>query len=173
MIVALIGLMGSGKTTVGSILAQRMGYEFLDLDQIIAEGEGLCIADIFALKSEVYFRRLERFYLQGIFTSSHLVLATGGGTPAFEDNMKQMIQNTTTVYLETDIASLLFRLKENNTERPLIRGMSEQQMELKLYDLLQSREQFYRQAQYIISTTNKLPEEIADEIIASLSHASR
>ena len=79
--------MGSGKTTVGSLLAQRMGYEFLDLDQIIAEGEGLSIAEIFELKSEAYFRRLEQYYLKSIFPLNNLIVATGGGTPAFEDNM--------------------------------------------------------------------------------------
>lgn len=165
--------MGSGKTTVGSLLAQRMGYEFLDLDQIIAEGEGLSIADIFALKSEAYFRRLEQYYLKSIFPLNNLIVATGGGTPAFEDNMHHLNQYTITIYLETDSISLLHRLKDNTTERPLLKNLNEEQIELKLKELIDARHAYYNQAHYTITTTNHTPEEIAEEIIRLLPHASR
>src|SRR5437773_11285939 len=95
----LMGFMGSGKTFFGKQLAQLLNYEFIDLDELIGKNEGATIAEIFFSKGEAYFRSKESSLLKSLSQNENAVIATGGGTPCFHDNMKWMNEHGITVYL--------------------------------------------------------------------------
>jgi shikimate kinase len=87
-LIFLTGFMGSGKSTVGPILAEKFGYDFIDVDELIEKVEGQSIVDIFRERGEIYFRNIERKILrETIFKLSKFVVALGGGTITFEDNL--------------------------------------------------------------------------------------
>ena len=88
MIVVLIGYMASGKSTLGRILANKLNYDFIDLDDYIEEKEQLLVSDIFKSKGELYFRKMETLYLKELLDNkTKLVLSLGGGTPCYSNNM--------------------------------------------------------------------------------------
>lgn len=168
MIVALIGLMGSGKSTVGEILAKKLHLDFIDLDEIIAQGEGKSIVEIFEQKGEGYFRKLEHLYLKSILSQSYIVLATGGGAPTFDNNMMLLKEKSKTVFLHTSVETLVNRLAEGALKRPLLKGLTEEEQQAKLSELLEARLPVYQQANIRIDTNDKTPEEIVSEIVLRL-----
>ena len=103
--IILIGMMGSGKTTVGKILADEINFKFIDSDDLIEKQEDKSITDIFLSKGEDYFRELEKNLISK-FNHKHFVLATGGGLPVFNDNFDKLINIGTIVYLKTSFKEL-------------------------------------------------------------------
>ena len=114
----LVGMPGSGKSTAGKYLARELRYEFLDLDDLIEDQEGIKIAQIFKEQGEDYFRQLEQDELKRI-QGTRLVIATGGGTPCFFDNMEWMNTNGFTIFLNRDLETLIDRTK-GKEHRPLL-----------------------------------------------------
>jgi shikimate kinase len=146
MLIFLVGFMGSGKSYVGRNLAPLLGYVHVDLDKWIEEKEATTIAALFEKKGEEYFRELESRYLHALDPDQSLVISTGGGAPCFFDNMKTMNEKGLTIYLNRSKEIVIPRLLKGLHKRPLIAGMSEQELE-KFYDeKLQSRKRFYEQA---------------------------
>ena len=125
----MVGLPGSGKSTLGKSLAQSLGLPFIDLDSIIEEKEGMPIPELFRKKGEAYFRQVEANCLRDLLNSEEdFVLATGGGAPCFFDNMERIQQQACSVYLEVSFEELAQRLFTEGVEkRPLLQEVATQQ----------------------------------------------
>lgn len=124
----LIGYMGSGKTTLGRAVSARTGVRFIDLDDYIEQREGCTIREIFATRGEAAFRDIERQALAEVCGMADTLVACGGGTPCFGDNMEVMNSRGLTVYLDAPHSSLLSRLKEGRAARPLIASLSDDEL---------------------------------------------
>lgn len=156
MLIFLIGFMGSGKTTLGRPLASRLGYDFLDLDKVIEEGEGFTVGEIFAARGEEYFRTLERRYLQDIIVhGGNAVVSTGGGTPCFNGNMELMNTNGITVYLKLSPGMLADRLMAARVCRPLLAGKSPAELLQYIVDTLAVREEHYERANVVVANPSR------------------
>ena len=155
--IILIGMMGSGKTTVGKILAYEINFKFIDSDDLIEKQEDKSITDIFLSKGEDYFRELEKNLISK-FNHKHFVLATGGGLPVFNDNFDKLINIGTIVYLKTSFKELTNTRISNNSTRPIYTDKKA------FENILKQREYVYKKAHFIISTDLKSPNEIVNEI---------
>ena len=143
----IVGYMASGKSTVGKELAKDKGLPFLDLDECVESREGRSISEIFAKEGEEYFRKREREILHEICNEAdEFVLATGGGTPCFFDNMDYMNQAGTTVFLNTSPLVIVDRLKRQRADRPLLAMYSDDELEFFVREHLESRLSFYLKA---------------------------
>lgn len=119
----IIGYMASGKTTFGKALAEKLDTPFIDLDNYIEEKTSKTISEIFSEMGEEGFRRLEKEMLQNAVSEhEEAIVACGGGTPCFFDNMNFLNDNGITLFLETSIPVLIARLQEENETRPLMNG---------------------------------------------------
>lgn len=156
-VIVLVGMMGSGKSTVGALLAKSIGYDFIDTDELIVETEKSSISDIFDNKGEVYFRNLETNALNNI-NLSNVVIATGGGFPIFNDNMSKLVKIGTTVYLKISAAEIYFRLKDLKG-RPLFENDIK-----KTQETLSKRKKIYEKSKFHIDCTAKRPIELVEEI---------
>ncbi len=163
MLITLTGFMGSGKSSVGRIVADALGCPFLDLDELIVQKAGRSIPDIFATDGEAAFRRLEKQLLEQTvkkYAESTAVLALGGGTVTVPGAVQLLQEKTLCIYLQASLETLLKHLEGQTEGRPL----ADEQMSRRLLD----RNPLYRQAAQITLETDGLsPEEIADEIIIS------
>lgn len=143
----IVGYMASGKSTFGKELAKDKGLPFLDLDECVDSREGRSISEIFAKEGEEYFRKREREILHEICNEAdEFVLATGGGTPCFFDNMDYMNQAGTTVFLNTSPLVIVDRLKRQRADRPLLAMYSDDELEFFVREHLESRLSFYLKA---------------------------
>jgi shikimate kinase len=129
MKIFLIGFMGAGKTHWGRELSRKLNLPFFDLDEQVVSREDKSISDIFSEKGEEYFRLLEKETLH-IITESHdsFIMACGGGSPCYFNNLDYMNQAGTTVWINTPIDVLFKRLLEEKNERPLIRSLTDDQL---------------------------------------------
>jgi shikimate kinase len=164
VLIFLIGFMGSGKTTTGRRLAERLGFRFTDLDDLIEENENMAVTEIFALRGEDYFRKAESRALQELLKGNNLVVACGGGTPCFFDNMRKMKSAGITVYLEVSAGILAGRLSREHLSRPLVAGMQGNELKLHIGKLLAGREGWYRQCDIIYNADNPDVDELHDLI---------
>lgn len=170
MKIVLLGYMGSGKSTVGKVLSERLHLRFIDQDRYIEEAEGQTIPEIFSTKGELYFRKKEQFYLKQILDLHvNFVLATGGGTPCYGNNMRFILEATPNVfYLKLSIATLVERLFKEKDGRPLIRHHSEESLPEFVGKHLFERNQFYTMANHTINGDGHGVEAIVDEILTLL-----
>ena len=152
--------MGSGKTTIGRRLAEQIGFDFVDTDRCIEMQQGLTISEIFARYGETAFREMERNVLQEIQKLGYAVVATGGGMPCYNDNMDVMCSMGKVVYLKTSPQALVRRLLRSNTERPLIKGKTENELQEYIVEKLAAREPFYQRAHITLPTVNFSMEEL-------------
>jgi shikimate kinase len=149
----LIGMPGSGKTTIGRRLAAHYGWDFRDLDADIVAQAGRTVPEIFAAEGEAGFRQREAAALRAVAArpGPPLVLATGGGTPCFHDNLDVLHQTGFTLWLDVPTPELVRRLLRNPTKRPLLTALpADETPESALFTRLQrtlaDRERFYAQA---------------------------
>ena len=163
MMVTLTGFMGSGKTTVGKVLADFLGCPFMDLDELIVKKAGKSIPDIFAQDGEAAFRQLEaRILRQQVekYAESTVVLALGGGAVLAPASAALLHEKTVCIYLRASLDTLLARLAGETAGRPLA--------DASLADRLASREPIYEETAHVTIDTDGLsPDEVADEIIIS------
>ncbi|HLV62903.1 shikimate kinase [Galbibacter sp.] len=169
--IVLIGYMGSGKSTVGKVLAKQLQKDFIDFDKYIEAKENQNIPEIFKQKGEVYFRKKEAQYLGELLEdNSKAVVSLGGGTPCFGNNMQTIIETSPNVYyLKLSVDTLIDRLKPEKSYRPLIKDIADKDLSEFIRKHLFERNFYYLQAHHIINVTQQTPEEIAGEIIEKLS----
>ncbi|MDI9259884.1 shikimate kinase [Alicyclobacillus sendaiensis] len=164
--VALVGFMGCGKSTVGPVLARRLGFEFVDLDLDIQETAGRTIPEIFEQDGEPAFRALESECLARCALRSRLVVAPGGGVVIVERNRRLLRSQFHVVYLRAKPTTLAERLRGEADHRPLLRGHP---LEDRITRLLRERGAFYDEiASQIVDVDGKSPEAIAEEISSGL-----
>lgn len=143
----LIGLPGSGKSSLGKKLAEEAGIPFIDLDKVIEQEAGDSIRKIFSEKGEGYFRNIEAVALRQQSKQTDFVMACGGGTPCFHDNMRFINESGKSVFLNVPIEEIVARLNASETEnRPLLAETENLKLAEKLTHLLEKRISFYRQA---------------------------
>jgi shikimate kinase len=141
----LIGMMGSGKSYWCKQLANKLKSASYDLDYLIEMDEEKTIAEIFAKNGEVYFRKAEAKILRWFAEKKNFVLATGGGTPCFHNNMQWMNEQGLTVWLDETIEVLAERLQPEKEHRPLIRNLGDDELKFFLSNKLKERKTFYSQ----------------------------
>ncbi len=170
MIIALLGYMGSGKSSIGAKLASDLGYNFIDLDFYIEQKEGLSISELFKIKGEIYFRKKEHEYLKELYSlKNKLVLATGGGTPCYYGNL-DIINSQTSVYLKLLPKTIANRLFNEKSERPLISHIETAENLLEFIAIhLFERQNFYGKASLIINTDKLTIAEASKAIIKQLN----
>ena len=168
--VVLVGLPGSGKSTFGKQLAKELDFPFLDLDQLIEERYQLKISDIFSIHGEGTFREWESLVLQDTLEQDRAyILASGGGTPCFNDNMDLINSQGISVYLDVPLGSISRRLQTSKAQqRPLFQGLDQGEITLKLKSLLVTREYFYNQAKIKLSGEDFSAELLLAELISRL-----
>ena len=142
----LVGMPGSGKTTLAQQLKAQLKLPAFDLDQIIETKEGFSIKQIFETKGEDAFRKTETTELQKIIHQyPQFILATGGGTPCFHQNMELMMQSGLVIYLDVPVNMLGKRL-EYQSDRPLLQNLTHEALQEKLHQIYQQRNSIYRKA---------------------------
>jgi shikimate kinase len=161
--IVIIGFMGTGKTTVGRLVAERLGRRFLDLDSLVESTAGRPIADIFRSEGEAGFRRLESESLARALGEPGVVLATGGGAACREPNLTTMLERGRVVALSISAEEAVRRVGKD-PKRPLIHGATLEQVR----ELLAAREPFYDRAHVRVDTAGRKPDEVAAEVIAAL-----
>lgn len=162
MKIFLVGFMGCGKTTLGSRLATKLKYQFMDLDKVLEASAGMAIAEYFKKFGEERFREFERDILQTTTYPDYVIVSTGGGAPCFFDNMDWMNRNGTTIYISMSPKALAGRLKSGKNERPLIKDLSEEQLIDFIHSRLAERSVFYDKAQHIINGIDISPEKVIE-----------
>lgn len=143
-------MMGAGKSYWSHKLAQKLQCEVYDLDAVIVESAGKSIADIFAQEGERYFRELETKTLRDFAEKDNFILATGGGTPCFNENMEWMDANGTTIWIDESVDVLVKRLAPEKSHRPLLSQLSDAELHQFLAGKLEERLPFYNKAQHRI-----------------------
>ncbi|MDM1355787.1 AAA family ATPase [Myroides marinus] len=165
--ILLLGYMGSGKSTIGKILAERLGFAFIDLDAEIEKKQQMSISTMFKTKGEVYFRKQEHLLLHEIIdTRENFILSLGGGTPCYANNhLALQRDDVMSFYLKGSIKTLVERLEKEKEHRPLLNQNSDDTLETFIAKHLFDRSYFYHQAKNIISIDNKSPMEVTQDII--------
>ena len=154
--VFLIGYMGCGKTTLGEVLAQQLGYRFIDLDEFIEERQGMTVVEIFDEMGEDRFRELEIEALREVASMTDVIVSCGGGTPCHGDNMALMNQAGTTVWLTTSPQRITARLllPEQKCKRPKINTLPNDDVLPLVEKELQARTPYYSQSQLQFDSTD-------------------
>ena len=167
MNIVLIGMRGSGKTTVGKILAQKMGREFIELDELITRKAGFSIPEIVGKYGWEKFRDIEEELTGEVAGRVNIINASGGGVVTREKNIVKLKKSGILVWLQASVDTLVNRIGEDSERPPLVSGRTQREdMEL----TLKERKPLYQQATDLtINTENKTPEEVAEAIINLLA----
>ena len=158
---ALVGFMGTGKTSAGRLVAEQLHFEFLDTDEIIQNKTGRSIADIFARNGEPAFRALERDVVAELARRTKTVISTGGGLPTNPENLASLKTHALVVCLWASPERIWERVR-NQSHRPLLHDPDPQK---KIRELLEARAPFYKQADVLINTDLRSAREVAQQIV--------
>jgi shikimate kinase len=161
--------MGTGKTSVGWLVAENLHFEFLDTDEMIQTRTGRSIADIFAKDGEATFRALERQIVSELSTHERAVISTGGGLPANPENLAALKEHALVICLWSSPEKIWERVR-HQSHRPLLHDPDPQK---KIRDLLAAREPFYKQADVLINTDLRSAREVAQQIELQFKLATR
>lgn len=166
-IIALIGLRGAGKSTVGKYVAEKLGRPFVELDALIEEEAGLGLAEIFALHGESYYRRLERDVLSQLVASERdAVLATGGSLATERPTFELLKGSAVTIWLKAKPEQHLERVAAQGDRRPMA-GRADPLAELE--SLLKDREPLYGEAEIVVDTSALTSQQVAGEILRKIA----
>lgn len=149
--ILLIGYMGAGKTTIGKALSDEMNIPFYDLDWYIEARMHRNIKQLFEERGEEGFRKIEQAMLHEVAKNENVIIACGGGTPCFFDNMDYMNRQGTTVYLKAIPEVLYAHLKMGKTIRPLLLGKTEEEIGQLIVRQVAERESYYLKAKYVLN----------------------
>ncbi len=162
--IILIGFMGTGKTTVARLLADRLQMEFIEMDSLIEEEEGLSIREIFERYGEDYFREKEAEVVRRVSEMEGVVVSTGGGVVLKRENMQRLRRKGVIVCLTASVEEILQRTGRSKT-RPLL---NVREPEKRIRQLLSEREPLYAQADLVVQTDHLSPEEVTDRIVSAV-----
>ena len=167
MNIVLIGMRGSGKTTVGRILAQKLGRELIEMDELISRRAGLSIPEIVARYGWTKFRDIEEEITSEVAGRDNIINAAGGGVVTREKNIQKLKRNGLLVWLQASVDTLVNRIGEDSERPPLVEGRTQRgDMEMTLNE----RKPLYQKAaDLVVDTENKTPEEVADLVINLLT----
>lgn len=165
MLVFLIGYMGCGKSSIGKPLARRLGMSFVDMDTEVEKQCGMSVGDLFACRGETHFREVEREVLSRLSRLENTVVATGGGTPCYYDNMEVMNRKGVTVYFKLSPQKLVSRLIYGKSKRPLLRDKTDEELLEFVTDALAKREETYEKAKLIISCDALSDDYVAEHVV--------
>jgi len=167
MNIVLIGMRGSGKTTVGKILARKLGREFIEMDELITQRAGLGIPEMVERYGWAKFRDIEEEVTGEVAGRDNIINASGGGVVTREKNIQELKKSGVLVWLQADVDTLVNRIGEDTERPPLVEGRSHREdMEI----TLKERKPLYQQAADLtVNTENKTPEEVAEAIINLLT----
>ena len=173
----LTGFMGSGKSTVGPLLAERLGYAFIDLDASVEQAAGKPIRRIFAEEGEDEFRRLESLKLRSVSRTTHAVIALGGGAVASENNLYFVVTNGTLIFLDVEPAVLVRRLEAMGAERPLLlsengQSLPKPEFARRVESIIDARRPFYSRADITVDVGDRDIASTVDAIISALVDVS-
>jgi shikimate kinase len=166
---ALVGFMGTGKTSVGRVVAEQLHFEFLDTDELIQSRTGRTINDIFGKDGEPAFRMLERQVVGELAGRTKTVISTGGGLPANLENLTALKAHALVVCLWASPERIWERVR-HQSHRPLLHDSDP---ERKIHELLKIRAPFYRQADVLINTDQRSAREVAQQIVLQFKLATR
>jgi shikimate kinase len=171
-LIYLAGFMGSGKSTIGPILANTLGFEFVDIDKFVERKTEKRIIDIFATDGEQAFRSIERSTLLEVATRDHCVISLGGWTIANEENFRLIRESGIIVYLHLTPEEIVHRV-HHRSDRPLLTGanggkLPVDEIQQRVQELLKRREQFYDRADVVIHADRKQVGATVDEIVRRL-----
>jgi len=158
---ALIGFMGTGKTSVGRLVAEHLKFDYLDTDDVIQSRTGRIIAEIFSTDGEAEFRKMERELVGELAARTKTVIATGGGLPTQIDNLTSLKAHALVVCLWASPEKIWERVR-NQSHRPLLQDADPQQ---KIRELLAAREPFYRQADVLLNTELRSVREVTQQVV--------
>ncbi|AIQ46749.1 shikimate kinase [Paenibacillus sp. FSL R7-0273] len=158
--IILVGMMGTGKSTVGALLAEQLGYELVDLDHIIVESEGRSIADIFAADGETYFRKAESAALQRMLEGQGRIISTGGGAVLAPGNAEMMLDKGLVVALTATEEAIIARVS-GDLNRPLLAGNAQD----KVRAIMERRREAYRFAHCTVDTSELNAAEVSQHIL--------
>ena len=163
--IVLIGFMGTGKTSIGKMLASKLGCAFVDLDHKIEDDNDMTIPEIFQKYGETHFRELEKQAVKETTGRRGIVIATGGGTIKDTENMQLLRESGVVICLTADVDEILSRT-ESKGERPVLDAKDKAQGDRRaaIEKLLEERRIFYDQADYKVDTTDWSPMQIIDDI---------
>ncbi|HSE06025.1 MAG TPA: shikimate kinase [Methylomirabilota bacterium] len=161
--VVLIGFMGAGKSSVGRLLARRLGRCFVETDDLITAREGRSIPEIFAERGEAHFRALEEEAVRLLALKSGEVIATGGGLPCRDGRLAALRALGTVVWLRGDFDTVYERARRSG-ERPMLAGRRRDEIEA----LYRAREPYYRQADLTVDTTGSNPDQVVAKLLLAL-----
>lgn len=164
--IIITGFMGSGKSIVAEGLAQKLGMEFIDMDQIIEKGQGMSISDIFTRYGEKYFREQENKLVKELSQKENMVIATGGGTLLSADNAKMLSEKGEIICLYADSKVLYNRLKRKDN-RPLLKGGN---LLDRINQLIEERKKIYDNIKLKIDTSDLNIQEVVDKIVDILKN---
>jgi len=159
--IVLVGLSGSGKTTIGKLLEKYLsGMKFVDTDEIIVKRENKSINEIFAESGEQKFREIEKAVTEEVSKDDNLIISTGGGVVLNKENILNLKKNGVVFYLKTSPEVIAERLKNDNT-RPLLKV---DDVKEKLFKMLETREKLYQTADFTVKTDELSPNEVIELI---------
>ena len=157
--------MGAGKSTIGKMVARRIGYKFYDTDQLMVKGFRKPISQVFQEHGEPAFRKAELQVLEELSKRSRLVISTGGGTLGTQESLNIALNSGTVVYLKADVDVLFERVIFSPKDRPIL---DEPDTEAVFKDKFHYREQFYNQSHFSIRTGDRKSSEVVDDFIKQL-----
>ena len=163
--ILLVGFMAAGKTTLGKALAREMGMQFIDLDHYIESRYHSTVSQLFTERGEEAFRQIERNMLHEVAEFEDVVIATGGGTPCFFDNMDYMNAQGITVFLDASVDVIHTRLTIARVQRPLVAGKSAEELRTYIAEMLGHRMPYYSRATHTFCA-NRL--ENVEQVIESV-----
>ncbi|MDR3328459.1 MAG: shikimate kinase [Prevotellaceae bacterium] len=162
----LVGFMGSGKTTTGKRLSEKLNFQWIDTDKFIERRRNKTVSQIISENGQDKYRQIENSVIEELSTYEGVVVSCGGGLPCFYDNMLIMNKTGITIYLKTSITVLVERLKTAKAERFFLKNKPEDELEEYISKTLQGREFFYNQAKIIIDTQENFG--ITENIVENL-----
>ena len=158
----LLGMMASGKSTIGALLSKKLGLKFFDIDKIMEKEMRMTIAEIFDKKSEVFFRNLEESIVLKTLQNKNSIISLGGGA-FFNDNVrKEVIMNQISFWLDCNDKTLLKRIR-NNTKRPIANKLTDKE----LIELIKKRKKIYVKAKFKINCDKLSKQQIVANIMKS------